>query len=251
MAYISQNLKPIFWLTTILISLIFLNTLLLDVHSGSSGIVLNEIMYDPVGTDLGYEWIEVYNSSNTEISIEGWEIQVAGTIFKSAADLSGSVQPDQYFLICEAQVENCDLYVPKLAMQNGGGATDGVQLLDANGVVVDTVVYDSPNSNNLTNESGVVIPDSETAPKGASGTSLGRKGFMDSDNSFDDFKLFDIPTPGSINILIQEDEDEEELAQTGSSPLVGIVISLLLLYPYIHISKTKFKRRYNGNKESE
>ena len=33
--------------------------------------------------------------------------------------------------------------------QNGGSATDGVRLLDIDGTVIDTVLYDSPNTNGL------------------------------------------------------------------------------------------------------
>ncbi len=203
-------------------------------------------MYDPAGTDTGYEWIELHNISSQSINLSGWTIQIAGTSFKTSATLSGEIPPNTLFLICEPSVLNCDLAVPKLAFQNGGGATDGIQIVNSSNVVIDTVLYDSPNINNLTDESGVVVSNDRTAPTTASAESLGRKTSVDTDNYFNDFVKFSSPTPGEINITTQlpPEEENDELEPTGASPYKTFRVFLafiLILYSarLIHIPNLK------------
>ncbi|MEK9195173.1 MAG: lamin tail domain-containing protein [Patescibacteria group bacterium] len=44
----------------------------------ASGVVINEVMFDPEGSDTGVEWIELYNGSNEQVDISGWEIYPDG-----------------------------------------------------------------------------------------------------------------------------------------------------------------------------
>jgi len=39
----------------------------------SAEIIINEVMYNPVGTDEGREWVELYNSGNNTVDLEGWK----------------------------------------------------------------------------------------------------------------------------------------------------------------------------------
>lgn len=39
----------------------------------SANIVINEIMYNPPGSDDGREWIEIYNNGSNPINLEGWK----------------------------------------------------------------------------------------------------------------------------------------------------------------------------------
>jgi len=41
-------------------------------------IQINEIMYNPAGTDGGHEWIEIYNKADYEINITGWRLYEQG-----------------------------------------------------------------------------------------------------------------------------------------------------------------------------
>jgi PKD repeat protein len=43
-----------------------------EADSGSENIVINEIMYDPLGTDSQKEWIELYNNGSTSVNITDW-----------------------------------------------------------------------------------------------------------------------------------------------------------------------------------
>lgn len=44
----------------------------------ASSVVINEVMFDPEGSDTGGEWIELYNGSNEQVDISGWELYPDG-----------------------------------------------------------------------------------------------------------------------------------------------------------------------------
>lgn len=44
----------------------------------ASSVVINEVMFDPEGSDTAGEWIELYNGSNEQVDISGWEIYPDG-----------------------------------------------------------------------------------------------------------------------------------------------------------------------------
>ncbi|MDP8204709.1 MAG: lamin tail domain-containing protein, partial [Candidatus Tenebribacter mawsonii] len=109
---------------SMVIIIIIFTTLIL-----AQNVVINEVLYDPDGSDSGYEWIELYNSSDQSVNLNGWMIRKAGSQFELvyAFDLfSGYTIPSHsYFLIGEEFVPDTDL-TTSLAFQNGGSETDGI-----------------------------------------------------------------------------------------------------------------------------
>jgi len=45
---------------------------------GTKAVVINEIMADPLDNDESQEWIEVYNPSNKDVSMDGWVLKDCG-----------------------------------------------------------------------------------------------------------------------------------------------------------------------------
>ena len=175
-------------------------------------VAINEVLYDPSGSDLGYEFIELYNPTNQVIDLSNWVIESAGTSFSEAVIIpeETSIQKQSYLVIGEEEVVEADLAVSKLGLQNGGSATDGVRILNANQEVIDTLLYDEPNTNELLDDSG--SPGEEFAPDVSSGSSLGRD--IDSTDTNDcnkDFKEYEEPTPGEVNEeeFVPEEYSEE------------------------------------------
>ncbi len=183
----------------ILISLLSLLSSVLTAQN----IKINEILYDPAGTDTGNEWIELYNDDSTIINLENWKIEKAGTYFSVCFTFPDiSIASGKFLLVGESNIANADLTAP-LAFQNAGTATDGVRIISADGDTIDTILYDSPNSNNLpgdANQPGIYF-----APDVPSGYSLMRypDGF-DTDNCENDFFECANPTPGEPNFLAQD-----------------------------------------------
>ncbi|HHE40965.1 MAG TPA: lamin tail domain-containing protein, partial [Candidatus Cloacimonetes bacterium] len=175
-------------------SVIALCIFILPLHAQE--IKINEILYDPAGGDTGNEWIELYNPGIQPVQLEGWQIQKAGTNFEECFTFPEYViYPNQYLLIGESQVQNADL-IGVLKFQNGGTATDGVRILSAEGDTIDTILYDSPNTNNLPGDAH--DPGIFFAVDVSSGHTLIRfPNGHDTDNCEEDFLECEYPTPGA------------------------------------------------------
>ena len=167
----------------------------------AQNVVINEVLYDPEGADTGYEWIELYNNSDQVVYLQSWKIEKAGSEFETVFIFDpfsfNYISPHSYFLIGEEFVPNCDL-IEDLAFQNGGSATDGIRLVSPDTLYTDTVLYDSPNTNNLPDDTG--SPGIYFAPDVSDGNSLARKHDGEDTNNCElDFFECEDPTPGAAN----------------------------------------------------
>ncbi len=50
--------------------------------NNANAVIINEIMYDPEGTDTGREWIELYNNNDFDVNISEWKLFEAGVNHK-------------------------------------------------------------------------------------------------------------------------------------------------------------------------
>lgn len=161
-------------------------------------VVINEVLYDPAGSDTGNEWIELYNSSTQSIHLQGWQLEKAGTSFASVYIFDAvQLNAGEFLLIGESNVPDADI-TTDLAFQNGGSATDGIRLVSADGQYTDTVLYDAPNSNQLPDD--ITNPGASYAPDVSSGHSLARiQDGVDTDLAVEDFFECENPTPKAAN----------------------------------------------------
>jgi predicted secreted protein len=60
-------------------AILVLMSMLPAMVSAQSDVKINEIMYNPPGTDADLEWIELYNNDTTAINITGWKFYEADT----------------------------------------------------------------------------------------------------------------------------------------------------------------------------
>jgi hypothetical protein len=163
-----------------------------------SEVVINEILYDPIGTDTGNEWIELYNDGAEDINLEGARLQVAGSAFTTVFTFPSYVlRAGRFVLIGEPNITQA-AFITNLVMQNGGAETDAVRYVSPDGTYTDTVLYDSPNANNLTDDFGNVA--NSFAPDVPAGYSLARTmDGRDSNYCQYDFIAEQYPTPGLPN----------------------------------------------------
>jgi hypothetical protein len=119
-------------------------------------IIINEIMYDPDGDDIWYEWIELYNNDTESINVDGWILH--GTIGGSNTILSGTMNAGSYLLIAKNVTAFQDRYpdvtcpVTKgnwSALANSG---DTINLSDSTPTLIGTVTYTDIASVNYTAE---------------------------------------------------------------------------------------------------
>ncbi len=163
-----------------------------------SAVVINEVLYDPDGSDGGYEWIELYNNGEVEVDLTNWVIRKAGTEFSDMLTLSPcSIEPLGHLLIGDEFVLEADI-TAELSFQNGGSATDGIQLVSPDEQYTDTVLYDEPNTNQLPDDQN--DPGQSFAPDVSGGHSLARTtDGVDTDKSLTDWFDCEQPTPGAAN----------------------------------------------------
>ncbi len=163
----------------------------------AQNIKINEVFYDPVGADSGYEWIELYNPNEQNVNLEGWVLQKAGSDWSTVYIFGTTIIPAfGYLLLGENMVSNCDIYLD-LAFQNGGSSTDAIRIISPENYT-DTILYDEPNDNNL--PSDINDPAIYFAIDVSSGCSLARyHDGEDTDNCEIDWFEAANPTPKEEN----------------------------------------------------
>jgi len=161
----------------------------------SANVVINEVLYDPNGSDSGHEFVELMNCGASGILLTGWVLETGNganpddwTVEWIGGDLD-YLDPGGIFLIGESDVVPVPDYETPLDLQNGPDAarlTDGLQ-------VVDLVGWGEPLFQGYYEGS--------PAEDAASGYSLARiPDCYDHDANSLDFSS-SIPTPGYRNAL--------------------------------------------------
>ncbi len=163
---------------------------------------LNELLYDVPGSDSdGDVFVELAGDMGGDIT--GFRVVLVngddGVIKDTITLPEDAIIPDNgVYLIADARtgapgetnVPGAD-FVDTFDPQNG---PDCVQLLDANGALLDALGYGEPLV--AVAENGLACHEGTPAQKTVSGQSLSRVEGFDSDDNFIDFTFLDIPTPG-------------------------------------------------------
>lgn len=166
---------------------------------GYGDLVINEVFYDAVGSDDNQEWIELYNNSNNDINLDGWNLQAGGTSYSDIYIFpSIMIRANSFFLISETSYPLSNLIIT-LGFENGGTATDGIRILNPVTGYTDTILYDFPNSNNLEGDGGDQEPCSGSNP----GFSIARFSDGEDTDSADDWIPCSTPTPGASNDIVK------------------------------------------------
>lgn len=123
--------------------LLFIGTVLLSVtpiHAASPAIVISEVAVESLS--LSHEFIEIYNNSPQDISLDGWSIQIrsaSGSLSRTVS-LVKSLQPNQYALVAStAHPSLCPVsdFTCFAAVMTPTGGT--VQIINDTNQVVDTL----------------------------------------------------------------------------------------------------------------
>ncbi|MFY9180810.1 MAG: lamin tail domain-containing protein, partial [Kiritimatiellia bacterium] len=117
------------------------------------GVVLNEVLYNATGPDLGYEWIELYCAGRYPVNLEDFVIQVADTAYSNAYVFPSNtwIEPGRFLLLGGSNMTNCDLEVNfRMPNRFTNDPTAAVRLAAETGtntVVVDCLMYGGSASN--------------------------------------------------------------------------------------------------------
>lgn len=130
----------------------------------SDGLLLSEVMYDPIGSDDA-EWVELYNTGGVTISLAGWSLaDTAGGDMLSA----GQIEPHEFVVIAASDRFSAAFpdFSGTLIVLNGnignrlGNAGDRLLLRDPAGAVIDAISWGD--------DTGVLDPAIAAAPAGHS-----------------------------------------------------------------------------------
>jgi len=161
-------------------------------------VVINEVCYDPLGADSGKEWIELYNAGTSDADLSGCKIFSCGISWSLAFEFPYFVlRPGRMVLVGGSSVANAQ-FTANFSFQNGGSASDAIRFVNADSSYTDTVIYDEPNSNLITDDTGMVAY--SLAADAPEGSSLARVvDGWDSDLCALDFRVEPNPTPNAPN----------------------------------------------------
>ncbi len=188
-----------------IISTMFSSVFFACAAQGASALVINEIMYDPAGTDTGKEWIEIYNPDSTVINLNGWQVNAASGDYYTFSDVSllGSA-----FLIIQWGADGTDsaseLFTGNAGFDNMGNTSGFVALFNTSSHTKDTIIdYVEYGAGEQTWESvassaGIWVRGT-FAPDVVEGSSLGLATDGADTNAPSDWISFTNPTPGASN----------------------------------------------------
>jgi hypothetical protein len=112
----------------------------------ATDVVINEVMYDPSGTDTGKEWIELYNKGDSDINMMGYCLYASGEhyVFEEFTLNSGS------FVVIywnkDGTDNNTDLYSGTTGWSNMGNTKGSVVLFNTHishtqNTIIDFIQY--------------------------------------------------------------------------------------------------------------
>lgn len=111
-----------------------------------SAVSINEIMYDPAGSDINREWIEIYNNGST-IDLNGWKFYEGG-INHGLSLKQGSwiLENNTYAVIANNDVNfsldypsfSGTLFDSSFSLSNSG---ENISIKDNNGTFIDSISY--------------------------------------------------------------------------------------------------------------
>ncbi len=167
-----------------------------------SHLVINEILYDAVGSDTdGDVFVELFGEAGGDITgyklvfINGEDGIIKDTIEMPEDAVIGD---DGLFIIADAKTGSPDIsdveaadYIKNFDPQNG---PDCVQLLNEKEELIDAIAYGEPIADPA--ENGLSCKEGFPAMDVSSGQSLSRLDGTDTDDNANDFKILDNPTPG-------------------------------------------------------
>jgi len=137
-------------------------------------VLVNEFLANP---STGDEWIELYNPTGEDISLDGWTIEDGAG--NSLGDLSGKTLPANGYLVFNFSNK----------LNNKGD----IIYLNTSTAIVDKVAYGNWDDGNI----------GDNAPAPGDDESAGRyPNGVDTNNDSADFRVFDAPTPGAPNTIL-------------------------------------------------
>ena len=216
--------------------------LLLASSSAHAAVVINEVLRN--GATAAGDFVELYNNGDEAVDISGWVVRsgtnpnllAANGGLRATIPASTTLEPGSYWLITRAEADagppasGQDTLAGTLPA--GSSNVDSVQLRTATGVVVDTLLFGTDNTDGWLDDAapggptdGGAAVATSFAPKPVANRSLYRKeNGVDTNQSGVDFVLAASPaqnTPGAANYTAPPIPDAGPTSSSSSSGSQG------------------------------
>ena len=117
------------------------------IPSKTSEVVINEVNYDSYPGSNSGDWVEIYNNSDSDISLAGWKIKDSDDDHIFEFDQQSVLKKDSYLIVCNDTsafvtiYENIDNYVGDLSFNLGNGG-DIIRIYNDYDSLIDFIQYD-------------------------------------------------------------------------------------------------------------
>ncbi len=200
-------MKKNLFLNSLIIFLIFIS-LSLSAHNVLAEVKINEILFNPNGIDTGQEWIELYNNSNENVNIGGYELNAtSGDYFQFPPNTI--IPPHQFIIVWWRKNginTNNEFFTSTNGFTNNMGNSYGWVALFKNSehnkdTIVDYIEYGKSGQTweGTAFEAGIWQKSDAVAISKTEGISLGRKIDGADQNNSSDWQEFSSPTPNLSN----------------------------------------------------
>ncbi|MBI4738527.1 lamin tail domain-containing protein [Candidatus Woesearchaeota archaeon] len=178
-----KNVKNIQMKMMMSVALLFLGGM--SVYASADHVIINQVLYDPIGSETGGEAVELYNPTSSFVNISGWVIKTGSSATDAVLGNNVILQPTQHYLIADAGWDAAKDNVSWPVADHEEPITlantnSGVALLNGT-KVIDAVGWGDP---------AFLLPDlfeGSPAPQVSAGQALRRLLFSDSNNNSADF----------------------------------------------------------------
>jgi len=176
----------------------------------NSGVVINEFVSDPAGSDTDKEWVELFNTSNQDLDLSDWKLEGGASSYSTLASVpEGTILYSGEYLLIGGSLISEDLGIDadvemSGSLGNASSNADAIRIVDCNDNIIDTVIY-----GNSLNETDPWLDDfgnvpTSFAPKPGSGQSVGRvPNGVDTNVLEDDFDALSFVSPREANDITQ------------------------------------------------
>lgn len=180
--------------------------------SVNPGVVINEVLYNPSGTDTGYEWVELYNPTCEPIDLTSYELTAASGSFYVFPNFI--LSPNRFVVVrwrLDGVNTTTDLYTGSVGFTTNMGNTTGYVALfngtvHTQATIVDYVAYGAGGQSWESTAVGANIWQSGNYVENASeGSSIGLLADGQDTNSSSNWSIHAVPTRGAGNDNVPDD----------------------------------------------
>ncbi len=196
--------------------------ILTAIGTANAEVIITEVLYDPLNTDSGGEFVEIHNSGNTTINIGSWTIRTETSLADATIPPNTFINPDSHYLIADANwsVSKDQPDWPAADREEAmtlANVDAGVALVSSNGTILDAVGWGNPVN------IGAGLYEGTPAAAVSQGKSLHRikinGSYADTQNNVNDFQEA-TPSPTAKKNESSSTVIEVKAIVTGSAPSV-------------------------------